>query len=80
MGNINYCEDLFKSIPDYRKIDLLMYFIKNDVDFLQEYGFLKSDIERLSLDFKNIISEKNEKYCSYDKNEEGSVLEKILNE
>ena len=44
MNNINYFKDLFESIPDYKKIDLLMFLIKNDTNFLYECGFLKGDI------------------------------------
>ena len=43
MNHGNCFEDLFESIPDYRKIVLLMFFIKNDVDVLHECAFLKSD-------------------------------------
>ena len=32
MNSVNYSEDLFESIPDYRKIVLLMFLIKNDVN------------------------------------------------
>ena len=43
----NYFKDLFESIPDYNKIVLLMFLIKNDVNFLYECRFLKSDINFL---------------------------------
>ena len=36
MNNVNYFADLFESIPDYKKIVLLMFSIKNDVNFLYE--------------------------------------------
>ena len=39
MDNINYFKDLFESIPDYRKIVLLMFLIKKDNDLLHECGF-----------------------------------------
>ena len=39
MDNSKYFKDLFNSIPDYRKIYLLMFLIKNDVNFLNECGF-----------------------------------------
>ena len=42
----NYFKVLFESIPDYRKIVLLMFLIKNDNDLLTECGFLKDDINR----------------------------------
>ena len=44
MNNLNYFTDFSESIPDYKKIVLLMFLIENDVTFLYECGFLKSDI------------------------------------
>ena len=71
--------DLFESIPDYRKIVLLMFLFKNDVNFLYECGFLKGDINFLYEEIKNILLELNEKYLDHIKNEEESIIEKILN-
>ena len=79
MNYENYFKDLFESILDYRKIVLLLFLFKDDVDFLQECGFLKSDIERLTLEFSNLVLEQNEEFYSYVKNEEESVIEKIFN-
>ena len=79
MDNVNYFKDLFESIPDYKKIVLLMFLIKNDVDFLYECGFLKGDINFLYREFKNILLELNEDYLDYIKNQEESFLEKFLN-
>ena len=79
MDNINYFKDLFESIPDYKKIVLLMFLIKNDVNFLYECGFLKGDISILYREFKNILLELNEDYLDYIKNQEESILEKFLN-
>ena len=56
-----------------------MFSIYDIVDLLSECGFQKNDITRLSLDFKNILLEQNEDYLGYFKNEEESILEKILN-
>ena len=53
---------MFESIPDYRKIVLLLCQNKNDGASINEYGFLKSDINRLCLEFKNILMEQNEEY------------------
>ena len=53
---------MFESKPDSRKIVLLIFLIENDSDLLIEYGFLKNDINRLSLEFKNILIELNEEY------------------
>ena len=47
MNKINYFKDLFESIPDYRKIVLLLFLIKNDKDLLCEVGFSERDIYRL---------------------------------
>ena len=62
MDNINYFKDLFESIPDYRKIVLLIFLIKSDEDLLKECGFLMSDINRLIKEYKNILMEQNEEY------------------
>ena len=43
MNNVYYFTHLFESIPDYKKIVLLIFLIKNDVNFLYECGFLKRD-------------------------------------
>ena len=79
MNNVNYFEDLFESIPDYKKIVLLMFLIKNDVNFLYECGFLKGDINFLSKKLKIYLLELNEDYLDHIKNQEESVLEKFLN-
>ena len=34
MNIVNYFKDLFESIPDHKKIVLLLFLIKNDVDML----------------------------------------------
>ena len=52
MDNVNYFKDLFESITDYKKIFLLMFLIKNDVNFLNECGFLKGDINFLYKEIK----------------------------
>ena len=56
-----------------------MFLIKNDVDFLLECGFLKNDINRLNKVFKNFLVEQNEEYLDSIKNQEESIIEKILN-
>ena len=70
-----YFKDLFESITDYRKIVFLLFLIKNDNKFLQECGFLMSDINILNKEFKNILTEQNDEYLSYIKNEEESLIE-----
>ena len=57
---------------------LLIVLIKNDFHLLNECGFLKKDINRFKLDFKNILMEQNEEYLDYIKNEEESIIEKFL--
>ena len=52
MDNENYFKDLLESIPDYRKIVLLVFLIKNDKDSLKEVGFSKNDFSQLSLEFE----------------------------
>ena len=47
MNNVNYFKEFFEPIPDYKKIVILMFLIKNDVKFLYEIGYLKGDIKFL---------------------------------
>ena len=79
MNNANYFKDLFESIPDYRKIVLLIFLIQNDKNLLKEIGFSKNDINLLNLEFKNILIDEFENYLDYIQNEEESILEKFLN-
>ena len=79
MDNINYFKDIFESIHDYKKLVLLIFLIQNDKNLLKEIEFSKYDINRLSIEFKNVLLEEFEDYLSYIKNEEESILEKILN-
>ena len=51
MNYENCFKDRFESIPDCRKVVLIIFLIKNDSD-LNECGFLKNDNNRLSLEFK----------------------------
>ena len=78
MDHIYYFTDLFESIPEYKKIVLLMFLNKNDVNFLYECGFLKGDINFLFKELKNILLELNEDYLDYIKNQEESFLEKFF--
>ena len=79
MDDVIYFKDLFESIPDYKKIVLLKFLIKNYVNFLYECGFLKGDINFLYKDFKNFLLELNEVYLDHIKNQEESILEKFSN-
>ena len=75
MDNVNYFKEMFQSIPDYKKIVLLMFLIKNDANFLYECGFLKGDINFLYKEIKNILLELNENYLDHIKNEEEAISE-----
>ena len=79
MDHVFLFKELFEYIPVYRKIVLLVFSIKNDVDLLNECGFLNNDINRLSLEGKNILLEQNEEFLYFIENEEESILGKILN-
>ena len=79
MNYENYFKDLLESIPDYRKIVLIIFLIQNDKNLLKEIGFSKHDVNLLNLEFKNILLEESENYLDYIKNEEESIIEKILN-
>ena len=74
----NYFKEFFESIPDYKKILLLIYLIQNDKNLLNEIGFSKNDINRLNLEFTKNLLEQNEEYLSSIKNEEESIIEKFL--
>ena len=39
MNNVIYFTDLSEPIPDYKKFVLVIFLIKNDVNFLYECGF-----------------------------------------
>ena len=78
MKNSIYFKDIFESIPDYRKIVILFFLIKNDKDLLLEIGFSERDIIRLNLEIKKKLIKQHE-YFDYVKNEEESVNEKFLN-
>ena len=77
MKHVNYFKDLFDSIPDCRKIALLMFLIKNDNDLLNECGFLKNTIYSLNREFKNLLMEQNGEYLEEIKYEEESIIERF---
>ena len=37
---------MFESIPDYKKIVILIFLIQSDSELLKECGFLENDINR----------------------------------
>ena len=79
MDNENYFEDLSEPIRDYRKIVLFIILTQNEKNLLKEIGFSKNDINRLNLEFKNILLEQNENYLYFVKNREESIIENFLN-
>ena len=76
-------EDYFKgtleSIPDYRKVLLLIFLFQNDKGLLCDVGFSERDINRLNLEFKNILLEEHEENLDYVKKLEESFVERFLN-
>ena len=80
MNNVNFFNDMFESIPDYRKIVLLMFSIQNDIILLYECGFLKGDIHYLHKKFENNLLELNQELLDSIKNEEESIVEKNINQ
>ena len=75
---MNYFKDLFESIPDYRKIVLIIFLIQNDKNLLKGIGFNKNDINLLNLECENILLEQHKKYLDYIKNEEESLIDKFF--
>ena len=75
MNNINFFTDLFESIPDFKKIVLLMFLNKNDVNLFYKCRFLKGDINFLYKEFENKLLECKEENLDHIKNQEESFLE-----
>ena len=78
MDNEKYFKDIFESIHDYKKIVLIKFLIQNDKNLLKEIRFSKNDISLLNFEFKKILIEGYEDHLSYIKNEEESIVERIL--
>ena len=79
MENSNCFKEFFESISDKRKIVLLIFSIQSKKNLLTEIGFNKNNINRLNLEFKNILIEQHEEHLDYVRTEEKSVIEKFLN-
>ena len=75
MEDINYFKDMLNSIPYYRKIILLCFFIKRDDTMLREFGLSDDFIEKLYNDCKQIMESDMDQYFSHIKNLEESILE-----
>ena len=78
MVNEKYFEELLISIKDYKKLILLIFLIQNDKNFLREIGFSENHIDRLNNIFKDILLKEYNKFLSFIKNEEESIIESIL--
>ena len=79
MNYENYFKDMFESIPEYREIVSIKYIFRKDKNLLREVSFSELDINRFYLEFETLLIEQHEKYMGYDKSEEESVIEKLLN-
>ena len=77
MEDIKYFEDLFKSIPDYKKIVLLCFIIKQDINLLREFGMSENFINELYKQFKKIAENDIDEYNYHIKNLEESILERF---
>ena len=73
-----YFKDMVESSPGCRKIVLIIFQIQNDKHLLEECGFLKTDINRLSKKYKNTLMELYEEYIDHNKNQEDLVIERFL--
>ena len=75
----NYFRDIFESIPNYRKIILLLFLIKDHKGFLLEISFSERDISCLNSEFRNVLKKQLEEYLDFVKNQEESIIERFLN-
>ena len=57
MNNVNYFSDIFESIPVYKSIVLILFVMKNDVNFFYQCGFLNSGLNFLYTEYKHILLE-----------------------
>ena len=51
MDDVNYFKDLFDSIAENRKIVLLLFLAKDEMEFLSGIGLIERDINSLILEF-----------------------------
>ena len=79
MDYVNYFKDMFQSIPNFRKIAVLIFLFQNEKKLLGENGSSERDDNRLNLEFKNILIEHREEYLEYEEYEEESAIERFLN-
>ena len=70
MCHVNFFKGLFESVPDYRKIVLIMFLIKNDFDISHESGYLEKAVKQLCLVFpKKMMKQRGD--CSDFKKKQG---------
>ena len=79
MNYENYFKDIFESIPDYKKIVLLIFIFQEVRKLLLEIGFSENDIDCINLEFRKILIKQHEESLDYIENEEESVIESFLN-
>ena len=77
MNYENYFKHLFASITDYRKIIFLIFLVQNDKNLFKKIKYSEHDINRLNLEFKNILIEQHEEHLYYVKDQENSILESM---
>ena len=77
MDQVTFFEDIFESVPDYKKIVLLIFLIKGDKKLIKRIGFSENDINQSSPEFKNILIEQHENYLNFVKDQEESTIEQI---
>ena len=76
MDDINYFKDLLESINDYKKIVLLCFIIKQDINLLREFGLSEDFINNLYKQLKKIGENDLDDYNYHIKNLENSILER----
>ena len=77
MDNMSYFKAVLHSMPNYRKIVIIMFLIENDVDFLHECGYLKNDFYRLCMEFEETLFDQNWDYLECVKHQEEAFNERI---
>ena len=77
MEDINYFKEMLESIHDYKKIVLLCFIIKQDINLLREFGLSENFINNLYKQFKKIAENDLDEYNYHIKNLEESILERF---
>ena len=66
-------------MPEHRKIVLILFLPKNNVDSLTQCSFIENNSSRICEEFKNMKNQKIEELFDYFGNEEEANTEKIPN-